>query len=96
MTGFGFGQNEKPTLEAEGQLVKATYHYDNGTIQQVGYFKEGKLEGKWMAYDVNGSLTSIAEYSNGVKSGKWIYFADNVAVREVDFSNNQYAVAVKN
>ena len=91
---IGFSQSAKPVLEAEGQLVKATYYYDNGAVQQVGYFKNGKLEGKWMAYDVNGTLTSIAEYSNGVKSGKWIYYANSVAVREVDFSNNQ-VVAVK-
>ena len=93
MSTIGFSQSAKPVLEAEGQLVKATYHYDNGTVQQVGYFKDGKLEGKWMAYDINGSLTSIAQYSNGVKSGKWIYFENNVAVRQVDFTNNQYAVA---
>lgn len=96
ISGIGFSQSAKPTLEVEGQLVKATYHYDKGTIQQVGYFKDGKLDGKWMAYDINGTLTSIAEYSNGVKSGKWIYYTNNVAVREVDFSNNQYAIAVKN
>ena len=77
-------------------MVKATYHYNNGTVQQVGYFKDGKLDGKWMAYDVTGALTSIAEYSNGVKSGKWIYYTNEVAVREINFSNNQYAVAVKN
>jgi len=94
ISGIGFSQSAKPVLEAEGQLVKATYHYDNGAIQQVGYFKDGKLEGKWMAYDVNGTLTSIAEYSNGVKSGKWIYYTNNIAAREVDFSNNQ-VVAVK-
>lgn len=105
ISGIGFSQSEKPTLEAEGPLVKATYHYENGNIQQIGYFKDGKLEGKWLAFDANGTLTSIAEYSNGVKSGKWIYYANNVAVREVDFSNNQIvaikkgnqnAVAIKN
>ena len=96
ISGIGFSQSAKPVLEAEGQLVKATYHYDNGTVQQVGYFKDGKLEGKWMAYDLNGKLTSIAEYSNGVKSGKWIYYTNDVAVKEINFSNNQYAYAVKN
>ena len=94
ISGIGFSQSTKPVLEAEGQLVKATYHYDNGSIQQVGYFKDGKLDGKWMAYDESGALTSIAEYSNGIKSGKWIYYTNNVAVREVDFSNNQI-VAIK-
>ena len=96
ISGIGFSQSAKPVLEAEGQLVKATYHYDNGTVQQVGYFKDGKLEGKWMAYDINGKLTSVAEYSNGVKSGKWIYYTNDVAVREVNFSNNENAIAVKN
>ena len=93
ISGFTFGQANKPVLEQEGNLVKATYYYDNGQIQQQGHFKDGKLEGKWMAYDIKGSLTSIAEYSNGIKSGKWIYHSNNVAVRQLDFTNNQYAVA---
>ena len=87
--GLGFSQSKSPVLEAEGQLVKATYYYENGTIQQVGYFKEGKLEGKWNSYDVNGNLQVVAEYKEGQKTGKWMYYSNNICVNEINFSNNQ-------
>jgi antitoxin component YwqK of YwqJK toxin-antitoxin module len=91
VSGMIFAQGE-PQLEAVGQLVKATYYYDNGNIQQVGYFKDGKLEGKWTSYTENGTIQAIAEYSNGDKTGKWQFFDNAVAVKEVDYSKNQIAV----
>ena len=90
ISGIGFSQSAKPVLEAEGQLVKATYHYDNGNIQQVGYFKDGKLEGKWIAYDAQGNKLSVGEYSNGQKTGKWFFWND-AKLSQVDYSNNQVA-----
>lgn len=95
VSGMIFSQNNKPVLEAEGQLVKATYYHDNGAIQQVGYFKDGKLDGKWISYDEKGDIKAVAEYSNGEKTGKWMYYSNAVCVSEVDFSANQI-VAVRN
>lgn len=95
MSGIAFGQNNQPVLEAEGQLVKAIYHYENGNVQQVGYFKDGKLDGKWTSYDVNGNIKTIAEYTNGEKSGKWIFLSNTITTKEVDFNNNQ-VVAIRN
>jgi len=95
VSGLVFSQESNPVLEAEGQLVKATYHYENGTVQQVGYFKEGKLDGKWISYDIKGNVNAVAEYTNGLKSGKWMYFSNSVCTSEVDFSDNRI-VAVKN
>ena len=56
MSGFAFSQDNNPVLEAEGQMVKATYYYANGNVQQVGYFKDGKLNGKWTSYDASGNI----------------------------------------
>ncbi len=93
--GLGFSQSNNPVIEVEGQLVKATYFHENGKVQQVGYFKDGKLDGKWTSYDVDGSVKTIAEYKEGQKVGKWLYFSDSVCTSEVDFSNNQI-LAVRN
>jgi len=95
ISGIAFSQSGTPVLEEQGQLVKATYYYDNGKVQQVGYFKDGKLEGKWIAYNENGSVKSVAEYNNGVKYGKWTLNADGISSNEVSFTNNQI-VAVRN
>lgn len=95
VSGIMFSQSGTPVLEAEGQLVKATYYYENGKVQQVGYFKEGKLDGKWTSYDESGNVKAIAEYTNGTKTGKWMYFSNSVCVNEVNFSDNQI-ISVKN
>jgi hypothetical protein len=77
-------QSVEPELEVVGNLVKATYYYDNGAVQQEGFFKEGKLEGKWTSYEVNGNIKSIAMYNEGVKSGKWV-----IDTKEVVYNNNE-------
>ena len=55
ISGLTFAQTGKPFLEQEGNLVKATYYYENGKVQQQGYFKDGKITGQWVAFDENGN-----------------------------------------
>ena len=88
ISGLTFAQNKEPKLEAVGNMVKATYYFDNGQIQQEGFFKNGKLEGKWVSYDVDGNRKSIGEYEKGARNGKW-FFWNNVTLSEVDYLNNQ-------
>lgn len=85
-----FAQDKSPKLQEVNGLVKATYYFDNGQIQQEGFFKEGKLEGKWISYDVNGNKKAIAEYTNGQKTGKW-FFWNEQSLSEVDYSNSAVA-----
>ena len=94
ISGMIFAQNIEPKLEEVGNLVKATYYFENGQIQQQGFFKDGKLEGKWIAYDATGNKKSIGEYNNGEKIGKWFFWNESI-LSEVDYSNNQIAL-VKN
>ena len=90
LTGFAFAQEAKPVLEQKGDLVKATYFYTNGEIQQVGFFKDGKLTGQWIAFDENGNKKSIGEYTNGEKTGKWFFWNDK-SLSEVDYSKSRIA-----
>ena len=90
ISGVAFAQTAKPVLEQEGKLVKATYYYENGKVQQQGYFKDGKLEGQWVAFDENGNKSSIAEYSNGKKTGKWFFWSDK-SLNEVDYTDSRVA-----
>ncbi|MGC4040672.1 MAG: membrane-binding protein [Flavobacterium sp.] len=90
ISGLTFAQANKPVLEKEGSLVKATYYYDNGQIQQQGHFKDGKLEGNWTAFDEKGNKKSMGEYSNGEKTGKWFFWNDK-ALSEVDYSKSKIA-----
>lgn len=83
-------QEGQPKLEAVGQIVKATYYHENGQISQQGYFRDGKADGKWVAYDTSGNKKSIGEYALGQKTGKWFFWNDRV-LSEVDYSNSRIA-----
>lgn len=93
ITGILSAQHIAPKHEVAGNLVKSTYFYDNGKVSQEGFYKEGKVHGKWTSYDQNGNKTAIAEYKDGQKSGKWFFWTDS-KLSEVDYSDSRVA-AVK-
>lgn len=94
ISGVIFAQNIAPKLEAVDQKVKVTYYYENGKVQQEGFFMNGKLEGTWVSYDSNGNKKSSGEYLKGVKTGKW-FFWNNSNLAEVDYSQSKITT-VKN
>ncbi len=94
ISGMISAQNVQPKLEVVDNTVKATYYYENGQVQQQGFFKDGKPDGQWIAYDMNGNKKSIGQYSNGQKAGKWFFWND-ATLSEVDYANSQVAL-VKN
>jgi len=85
-----FAQESKLHLEVVGELVKTTYYFENGKIQQQGFFKNGKLDGVWTSYDTNGNKLAVATYNNGEKTGKW-FFWTGTNLTEVDYSNSRIA-----
>ncbi|WP_264535875.1 toxin-antitoxin system YwqK family antitoxin [Flavobacterium sp. N1736] len=93
-SGILVAQEVQPELEAVGNKVKATYYYENGKVQQQGFYKDGKLDGVWVSYDEKGNKLAVGEYTDGVKTGKWIFFNEN-NLSEVAFENSQIA-SVKN
>lgn len=93
-SGILTAQESKPELETVGNKVKATYYYDNGRIQQEGFFKDGKLDGVWVSYDENGNKTVEGEYTEGLKTGKWMFFNEK-NLSEVAYVNSK-VTSVKN
>ncbi|SHF90223.1 MORN repeat variant [Flavobacterium segetis] len=89
-----FAQESKPQLDAVGELVKATYYFENGKIQQEGFFKNGKLDGVWTSYDNKGNKQAVATYNDGEKTGKWFFWSDTT-ITEVDYSNSRIASVKK-
>jgi len=83
-------QKVEPKYTIENQMVKATYYYDNGQVMQEGFYKDGKLHGKWVAYNEDGSKQSIGEYTDGAKSGKWFFWGTS-ALSEVDYNDSRIA-----
>jgi len=89
-----FAQTIAPKHEVVGDLVKSTYYYENGQISQEGFYKNGKVDGQWIAYDEKGNKKAIGEYKEGEKTGKWFFWNDN-NLSEVDYSDSRVA-AIKN
>lgn len=99
-SGIIFAQEVKPILEPFGKKLKATYFFENGQVQQEGFFENGKLEGMWVSFDEKGNKISSGEYKNGEKIGKWFFWSQNEdngfnSLSEVDYSKNRIA-SVKN
>ncbi|GGB79593.1 hypothetical protein GCM10007424_19700 [Flavobacterium suaedae] len=84
-------QEIKPKHEIENQMVKTTYYYDNGNVKQEGWYKDGKLHGKWVAYNEDGTKQSLGEYKDGKKIGKWFFWTDDAMLSEVDYKESKVA-----
>ncbi|MEP6261563.1 MAG: nicotinic acid mononucleotide adenyltransferase [Gillisia sp.] len=80
-------QDLQPNFEKQGDLIKGTYYYEDGSIRQEGTYKDGKLHGEWVSYDQNGKKNAVAQYQEGVKMGKWFFWSAD-ALTEVDYNLN--------
>lgn len=47
-------------------------YYDNGSLQNEGWVKNGLPTGIWKMYDVNGNLSRVGEYVQGKRNGRWL------------------------
>jgi antitoxin component YwqK of YwqJK toxin-antitoxin module len=84
---IGYSQDKETTYTIEGDLVKATYYYEDGSISTEGYFKDKKLTGQWTRFDKEGNKTQIAKYKDGKKVGKWFAW-NNESLKEINYNNN--------
>ncbi len=86
-----FAQDIKPTFEKEGDQIKGTFYYEDGTVRQQGFYnKKGILHGEWKAYDTTGKKIAMGQYTYGKKTGKWFFWgADKLS--EVNYDKNQIA-----
>tara|TARA_R110002124_G_scaffold103927_1_gene253319 strand:+ start:143 stop:496 length:354 start_codon:yes stop_codon:yes gene_type:complete len=80
-------QEIDPTYEKSGDMVKATYYYQDGSVKEQGFFKDKKLTGQWISYNQQGEKTMIANYKNGKKAGKWFAWNKNT-LKEITYNNN--------
>lgn len=86
-------EGPEPRFEKDGDLIKGTFYYEDGSIEQEGSYKNGKLHGKWISYNQSGEKTAIAKYSNGKKTGKW-FFWNSSQLTEVTYNENRIAEVI--
>lgn len=87
---FMQAQDKQPTYEKFGELVKATYYYEDGTIEKQGFFKDKKLTGEWTQFDKKGNKIAIGHYKNGKKVGKWFLWNKDL-LTEINYKDNVVA-----
>jgi len=80
-------QQKKSLFEKEGKLVKFTSFHDNGAVNEIGYFKNNKLEGVWKKFNTQGKKITLANYKQGAKVGKWFFWTQE-GLKEVNYDNN--------
>ncbi|GGG94151.1 hypothetical protein GCM10011416_09310 [Polaribacter pacificus] len=84
---FTYAQEKSPVFEKAGDLVKATYFYEDGSVKEQGFFKDKKLTGQWVQFDQQGNKTMIAQYKEGNKVGRWFSLKGNL-IKEINFQKN--------
>ena len=83
-------QQIEPTIENDGNLVKGTFYHDNGEVAQTGFFKDGKVDGEWLAFDVDGNKVARREFADGIRTGTWYFWKSNGdAFREVTYADGR-------
>ena len=88
VTTLMMAQSKTTTYVAQGDLIEATYYHEDGSIEQKGTFKNGKLHGTWTSYDVNGNKLAVGTYKDGIKTGKWFFWTDD-SLKEVDYFDSR-------
>ena len=87
---MGYAQENQPTYKAEGDLVKATYYFEDGSVKTQGFFKDKKLTGEWVRFDKAGNKTQLAYYKNGKKIGTWFVWT-KASLKEINYVDNSVA-----
>lgn len=85
---IGLAQEKAPKFEKQGDLIKATYFFQDGSVKQIGFFDNNKLHGEWVSYDEKGNKTTIAQYEHGKKTGTWLVLANGI-VKQVTYESNK-------
>lgn len=53
----------------ENERVKEELYFENGGLDYVGYYKNGKEHGEWKYFWENGNVKSVEFYERGVEEG---------------------------
>lgn len=80
-------QEIEPTYKVEGDKVKATYYFIDGSVHKQGFFKNKRLTGMWTEFDKKGNKVATGFYEDGKKTGIWLKWNKN-KLRQVNYKNN--------
>ena len=59
-----------------GKIERRYTSYDNGVLQNILIFKEGKIHGTCRFFDKDGSLLQLVQFKHGAMDGHMISYND--------------------
>jgi len=84
-----YAQQPEDNYTKEGDKVKVTRYYEDGTVREQGTFDGEVADGRWVEYHRDGSVKVEAFYKDGKKQGKWFVYTDEGQVMyELVYANN--------
>ena len=69
------GHHSKRTGRKVGKWEE---YYDNGSLKQVGLYKDDKKSGRWSFYNKNGLMRSSGIFENDRQCGEWKFFCSGI------------------
>jgi antitoxin component YwqK of YwqJK toxin-antitoxin module len=65
---------KKPKIRSSRSISKTTYYFENGKVQQEGFFKMENLTELGFHMTRTEINHQLVTYDNGVKTGKWLFW----------------------
>ncbi len=88
---YAGGNLKAQFVEVNADLIEATYFFEDGTVNETGFFENDKLTGKWKTYNSNSELLAIGFFKESKKTGTWSFYQNGEVVQEVSYSDVQMA-----
>jgi antitoxin component YwqK of YwqJK toxin-antitoxin module len=69
------------TIVAGNPNGEAIFYFEDGTIQETGFYANGVKTGTWTQYNAQSKKVGEAFYKDGKKDGVWTIWDDNGVMR---------------
>ncbi len=88
---FANGNLKAQFVTVKADLIEATYFFEDGTVNETGFFENDELTGKWKTFNSNSELLAIGFFKESKKTGTWSFYQDGEVIQEVSYSDVQMA-----
>jgi antitoxin component YwqK of YwqJK toxin-antitoxin module len=70
---------------AGSQIGNWTFYHENGEVESLGSFINGKNEGVWNFYDTTGNKLKEVVYQNGIYNGKYADYKPTGEINSIGY-----------
>ena len=81
MSNYLFSQTTLYTDNDGDGVIEYTLIRNNGSIEEEGYYLNGKMVGTWTSYYTNGVINIRANFKNGLRHGSWTIYEESGKIK---------------